>query len=141
MSRNKVFASISVSTRACQSRCLRKRLNARKLGLAFITLAEQGLIVNVFYLRPKMRPTLSRLIRVVPRSTLVVPDTKIYNRPKPQSEERKQATLIDNIIAQREAAGENWPQNIRLEPQLKKDDFKAVMPKIRTELKKLMKER
>ncbi|KAF9475216.1 hypothetical protein BDN70DRAFT_883975 [Pholiota conissans] len=88
-----------------------------------------------------MRPTARRLVRVVPRKLLNVNDAKIYNRPRPQSEDRKQPTTMDLLFQKREEAGETWPENLRLEPQLKKIVFKEVDPKLRTVLKAMTKER
>ncbi|KAF8967643.1 hypothetical protein BDZ97DRAFT_501799 [Flammula alnicola] len=88
-----------------------------------------------------MRPTASRLVRVVPRKLLNVSDQKIYMRPRPQTEDLKQPTLMDMLFKKREEAGDAWPLNIRLEPQLKKEVFKEVQPKLRTVLKRMTKER
>ncbi|KJA28092.1 hypothetical protein HYPSUDRAFT_129730 [Hypholoma sublateritium FD-334 SS-4] len=88
-----------------------------------------------------MRPTKACLVRVVPRKLLNVSDSKIYMRPRTQTEEKKEPTLMDTLFAQRGEAGESWPANIRLEPQLKKIVFKGVQPKLRTALKAMTKER
>jgi hypothetical protein len=88
-----------------------------------------------------MRPTSSRLVRVVPRNILNVVENKIYRRPRPQIEETKQPTLMDVLMKRRQDAGEAWPANLRLEPQLTKKAYREVMPELRSVLKKMTKER
>ena len=88
-----------------------------------------------------MHPTVSRLIRVVPRKLLDVAEQKIYQRPRPQIEETRQPSLMDVLMKRRRDAKEDWPSNLRLEQQLTKDTFKDVMPELRKTLKKMTKER
>jgi len=88
-----------------------------------------------------MHPTPLRLARVIPRRLLKVSDHKIYKRPTPQTEDRTRPTLIDLLEVQKKKAGESWPPNLRLERQLKREDFKLVQPGVKSALKKLTKER
>lgn len=88
-----------------------------------------------------MRATAARLVRVIPRAKLSVGDSKIVGRPTPQTEDRLRPITIDLLLKQKAAAGENWPANLRIEPQLKKEVFKNVQPELRTVMKKLTKER
>jgi hypothetical protein len=88
-----------------------------------------------------MRPTACRLVRVVPRNLLNVPEHKIHQRPRPQIEETKQPSLIDVLVKRRDAAKEDWPQNLRLERQLTKEAFRDVRDELRPTLKKMTKER
>ncbi|KAF8159629.1 hypothetical protein B0H34DRAFT_411810 [Crassisporium funariophilum] len=88
-----------------------------------------------------MHPTSQRLVRVIPRTLLKVSEQKIYTRPIPQSQDRLRPTLIDVLIKQQQAAGEAWPQNLRLERQLKKEAYRKVRPEVRSALKSLTKER
>ena len=89
-----------------------------------------------------MHPTPLRFARVIPRRLLNVNDYKINKRPTSQSEDRtRRPTLIDLLEAQKKKAGESWPPNLRLERQLKKNDFKLVQPEVKSALKKLTKER
>jgi len=88
-----------------------------------------------------MHPTSLRLARVIPRRLLKVGDHKINKRPTPQTEDRTRPTVIDLLEAQKEMAGASWPPNLRLERQLKRDDFKLVRPEVKSALKKLTKER
>ncbi|KDR80564.1 hypothetical protein GALMADRAFT_60992 [Galerina marginata CBS 339.88] len=88
-----------------------------------------------------MRPTPSRLVRVVQRKLLNISDQKIYNRPRPQTDDLKQPTLIDMLLKRKEDAGDAWPSNLRIEPQLKKEVFKEVLPSVRSTLRRMTKER
>ncbi|KAF8817516.1 hypothetical protein BYT27DRAFT_7074511 [Phlegmacium glaucopus] len=88
-----------------------------------------------------MHPTPLRLARVIPRRLLKVDDRKINKRPTPQTEDRTRPTLIDLLEVQKEKAGNLWPPNLRLERQLKRNDFRLVRPEVKSALKKLTKER
>ncbi|KAJ2931452.1 hypothetical protein H1R20_g5593, partial [Candolleomyces eurysporus] len=92
-----------------------------------------------------MRPTLSRLYRILPRESLKVNTNaehkiKILPRPTSQLEEHRKPTTIDLLLEQKEKAGEAWPANIRIEPAVRKAQFKGVRPELRKPLKALMKE-
>lgn len=88
-----------------------------------------------------MQPTPTRLVRVIPRKLLNVSDQKILNRPRPQTEALKQPTFMDLLMKRKEDAGDAWPANLRLEPQLKKEIFKEVLPGVRSALRRMTKER
>ena len=88
-----------------------------------------------------MRPTSTRLVRLIPRKLLNVAEQKIYSRPRPQIEDLKQPTFMDLLMKRKERAGNTWPANLRLEPQLKKAVFKEVVPGVRSVLKRMTKER
>lgn len=88
-----------------------------------------------------MRPTPSRLIRVVPRKLLNVSDQKIIARPTPQTTDKLQPTLMDIMMKRKEEAGDSWPANLRLEPQLTSKVFKAVQPGFRSTMRRMTKER
>jgi hypothetical protein len=45
------------------------------------------------------------------------------------------------VMKRRKASKEDWPSNLRLEPQLTKATFRDVMPELRTTLKKMTRER
>jgi hypothetical protein len=75
-----------------------------------------------------MRGTLIRLGQVIQKSSLsanarVVPALGPYVPPT------KQPRVIDILAKRREEEGENWPSNIRIEPLLRKEDFKGVEDK------------
>ncbi|PBK96514.1 hypothetical protein ARMGADRAFT_699440 [Armillaria gallica] len=87
-----------------------------------------------------MRPSAARLIRLVPRSSVqltqkVVPSTA--ERPP----EVKPPTLLAILLERKEKAGDNWPSNIRIETPISKAALKDVQSGVRTQLKKLLKER
>ena len=88
-----------------------------------------------------MRPTPSRLIRVVPRKLLNISDQKIIARPTPQTTDKLQPTLMDIMMKRKEEAGDSWPANLRLEPQLTSKVFKAVQPGFRSTMRRMTKER
>lgn len=88
-----------------------------------------------------MHPTPLRLARVLPRRLLKVEERKITKRPTPQTEDRTRPTLIDLLEVQKERAGKSWPPNLRLERQLKRNDFRLVRPEVKSALKRLTKER
>jgi len=77
----------------------------------------------------------------VPRKLLNISDAKIYNRPRPQFEDLKIPTLMDTLMKRKEKMGESWPGNLRLEPQLKKEIFREVIPAVRSQLRRMTKER
>ncbi|TFK62352.1 hypothetical protein BDN72DRAFT_827552 [Pluteus cervinus] len=97
-----------------------------------------------------MHPSTPRLVRLIPKSSLsslqtsttVIPPPRIRPAPLPQTAELNRPTLMDILMSrQRSAGAEGWPQNIRLEPTIKKEAFKPVHKDVRTKLKKLLKER
>ena len=87
-----------------------------------------------------MRPTLSRLYRILPREAVNVNERKILPRPTSQREEYRKPTTIDILLEQKEKAGDAWPSNIRIEPAVRKAQFKGVRPELRRPLKNLLKE-
>ncbi|KAF9452847.1 hypothetical protein P691DRAFT_149678 [Macrolepiota fuliginosa MF-IS2] len=88
-----------------------------------------------------MRPSVVRLVRIIPRKALDPAAAKVVNAPPPQIQEIQQPTVLDLLRKQRETAGAEWPANIRIEPVVKKEAFKPVQAEVRTQLKKLLKER
>lgn len=87
-----------------------------------------------------MRPTLSKLYRILPREALNVSERKILPRPTSQLKEHRKPTTIDILLEQKEKAGESWPSNIRIESAVRKVQFKGVRPELRRPLKELLKE-
>ncbi|KAK0210453.1 hypothetical protein DFS33DRAFT_1293251 [Desarmillaria ectypa] len=87
-----------------------------------------------------MHPSAARLIRLVPRSSV-----QLTQRVVPSSAERppevKPPTVLDILLERKEKAGDNWPSNIRIEPPVTKTALKDVQSGVRTQLKKLLKER
>ncbi|EIM82466.1 uncharacterized protein STEHIDRAFT_124573, partial [Stereum hirsutum FP-91666 SS1] len=85
-----------------------------------------------------MRPSLPRLIRIVPRATITAPEAIIEEVPR---ELTKRPTLYEILSKRRIDAGASYPSNIRLEPPLTKEMFAAVKPwKVRP-LKNMVRER
>ncbi|KAF8228960.1 hypothetical protein L208DRAFT_220707 [Tricholoma matsutake] len=88
-----------------------------------------------------MRPSMVRLVQIIPRKALQLPDKKIALPPAPQNRDMGKTTLVNVLMRQKETSGELWPRNIRIEPVVKKDAFKRVQSDVRSRLKKLLKER
>lgn len=88
-----------------------------------------------------MRPSAAQLVRIIPRKALDPAMVKVVHAPPPQIQELQQPTLLDLLHKQRIKAGADWPANIRVEPVIKKAAFKPVHADVRTQLKKLLKER
>ena len=88
-----------------------------------------------------MRSSIARLVQMIPRKTLQVEQKKIVPRPASQTRDLEKPTLSSVLRQQQAAAGESWPSNIRIEPEVKKEVFKRVESDVRTRLKKLLKER
>jgi hypothetical protein len=81
------------------------------------------------------------LVQIIPRKALQLPEKKITLPPAPQTRDLGKPTLMNVLMRQREASGEIWPKNIRIEPVVKKEAFKRVQSDVRIRLKKLLKER
>jgi len=50
------------------------------------------------------------------------------------------SNLMDRLLEQKVRAGESWPDNIRMEPVMKKEAFKRVQTGVRSRLKRLLRE-
>jgi hypothetical protein len=91
-----------------------------------------------------MRPSLSRLVRVLPRSAIPVrehghPPLRVYEEiPK---DARKQPSLLEILLKEKEAAGANYPPNIRIEPVVSKKTFAGVKRGFVAPLKEILRER
>ncbi|KIY65722.1 hypothetical protein CYLTODRAFT_399979 [Cylindrobasidium torrendii FP15055 ss-10] len=85
-----------------------------------------------------MRPSPARLIRLVPRSS--VSGAKKFVPALDQRPIVKPPTLIETMQARQQAAGSNWPANIRIEPVVRREDFKGVPKKTRAQLLAMMRE-
>lgn len=85
-----------------------------------------------------MRSTARRLVQIIPKSA--IPQSIVRPALRPQTEELNRPTLID-ILLERKANSTDWPQNLRIEPVVKKEAFRHVQAEARTELKKMLKER
>jgi hypothetical protein len=91
-----------------------------------------------------MRVTLPRLVRILPRSAITPPGhghppVRIYEElPK---DSRKQPTLLEILLKEKEAAGPNYPPNIRIEPVASKKTFAGVKPDLIAQMKSIVRER
>jgi len=93
------------------------------------------------FLSITMQPTIVRLIQIIPRKALQLTGKKITPPPVPQTRDLETPTLLSVLMQQREASGELWPRNIRIEPVVKKEAFKRVHSDVRIRFKNLLKER
>ncbi len=91
-----------------------------------------------------MRFTLPRLVRILPRSAIALPERgqpplRIYEElPK---ESRKEPTLLEILLKEKEAAGPNYPPNIRIEPVASKKTFAGVKREFVPQMKAILRER
>lgn len=109
-----------------------------------------------------MRPTIPRFVSILSRSE--VPEkiqARIIPRPPLPSEQPVAPTLVDHLIARREqrlqkylaaqrkaeetgalkVEAQPWPENLRIEPIVKRDAFAKVTNEARMQLKEALKER
>lgn len=88
-----------------------------------------------------MHSSLPRLVRVIPRSQLTsetVAAVRTLPAPRPYV---RPPTLIEILMKRKEAAGDSYPSNIRIEPVITREAFRGVPHDLRKELKDLTKER
>ncbi|KAF8479224.1 hypothetical protein DFH94DRAFT_632137 [Russula ochroleuca] len=91
-----------------------------------------------------MRASLPRLVRVLPRSAIVRPEhghppLRIYEElPK---DSRKQPSLLEILLKEKEAAGPNYPPNVRIEPVASKSTFAGVKRDLVTQMKAILREK
>lgn len=88
-----------------------------------------------------MRPSLPRLVRVIPRSKLATQHASVVRiLPEPVRSDVERPTLIQILQKRKVEAGDDYPTNIRIEPVLKKEIFKGIPNNIREELRGMVKE-
>lgn len=91
-----------------------------------------------------MRVSLPRLVRILPRSAIARPEhghppLRIYEElPK---DARKEPTLIEILLKEKEVAGSNYPPNIRIEPVVSKKTFAGVKRDFVPQMKAILRER
>jgi hypothetical protein len=91
-----------------------------------------------------MRPTLTRLVRVLPRSAITLPE---HGHPPPRiyeelpKDSRKSPSLLEILLKEKEAAGPNYPPNIRIEPVVSRKTFAGVKRDLVTPMKAILRER
>ena len=98
----------------------------------------------MFSLLGKMRPSLPRLVRILPRSQLSaeLPSSAPPRvMPGPHRHDTHKITLIEMLQQRKKKAGTKFPTNIRIEPVVPKQALKNVSSETRQELKELLKER
>lgn len=88
-----------------------------------------------------MRPSLPRLVRVIPRGQLKSEQLRTVPIPQLVRSDVKRPTLIELLQKRRAEAGNDYPPNIRIEPALTKKSFSGVKKEHIIELKALLKER
>ncbi|KAI0317303.1 hypothetical protein OF83DRAFT_154892 [Amylostereum chailletii] len=91
-----------------------------------------------------MRPSLPRLVRVIPRSAVKQaavghPKPKIYKElPKNVA---SPPPLIEVLLQRKAAAGSSYPANIRIEPLPTRATFEGVGDRARENLREILRER
>jgi len=91
-----------------------------------------------------MRPSLPRLVRLLPRSAIALPE---HSHPVPRiyeelpKESRRQPSLLEILLKEKEVAGPNYPPNIRIEPVVSKKIFAGVKREFVAPLKAILRER
>ncbi|THH10991.1 hypothetical protein EW146_g8194 [Bondarzewia mesenterica] len=92
-----------------------------------------------------MRPSLPRLLRIVPRSAVIGPEAASQPRAKIFEEIRKEnrttPTLLEVLQQRKAEAGANYPLNIRIEPPISKQTFAGLSSEIRASLEAALRER
>ncbi|KAH9048490.1 hypothetical protein EDB84DRAFT_1456294 [Lactarius hengduanensis] len=91
-----------------------------------------------------MRPSLPRLVRVLPRSAIAPPEhshcpPKIYDE-LPRSS-RMSPPLLEVLLKEKELAGTDYPPNIRIETTVSKRTFTGVKRDLVAPLKAILRER
>jgi hypothetical protein len=82
-----------------------------------------------------------KMARILRRSAVQVDESQIIPALRPQTLELARPSLIDVLQKQKAEAGSEWPENLRIEPVVKKEMLKDVHKDIRPRLKKLLQER
>ncbi|KAJ6618311.1 hypothetical protein B0H10DRAFT_1734306, partial [Mycena sp. CBHHK59/15] len=77
--------------------------------------------------------------RIVSRQK-IAPRTSILPAPVPRNHELKPPTLIERLLAQKLAAGDEWPPNLRIEPFISRDTWAPVKKGLRSKLKRMLRE-
>ncbi|KAM6500696.1 hypothetical protein JOM56_003710 [Amanita muscaria] len=83
-----------------------------------------------------MQPTLTRWIRIVPKTTLA--REKVLSALGP-GQSKNRVSVMD-LLEQKAAGDESWPRNIRMETTVKKAALQRVQADVRSRLKKLLRE-
>lgn len=77
--------------------------------------------------------------RLVPREKLL-PEASILPGPVPRNHEIKPPTLIETLIAEKNATGDKWPPNLRIEPFISRTEWAPVKKGLRSKLKRMLRE-
>ncbi|KAF9803782.1 hypothetical protein IEO21_09570 [Rhodonia placenta] len=89
-----------------------------------------------------MRPTLVRLVRILPRNQLAQEQIiRVKPLPEPVRSDVRPPSLIEVLLKRKEVAGSDYPSNIRIEPPLTKASYKGVPTEIRADLREVVRER
>ncbi|KAJ6500439.1 hypothetical protein C8R45DRAFT_68908 [Mycena sanguinolenta] len=82
------------------------------------------------------QPSIPRIVplRKIARNTSILP------APVPRNHEIKPPTLIESLLAQKSAAGDEWPANLRIEPFISRAEWDPVKKGLRSKLKRMLRE-
>jgi hypothetical protein len=90
-----------------------------------------------------MRPSLARLVRILPRSAVAPPE---HGHPPPRiyeelpKEFRKSPSLLEILLKEKEDAGPNYPPNIRIEPVVSRKTFAGIKRDLVAPMKAILRE-
>ncbi|KAF9027127.1 hypothetical protein BDZ89DRAFT_819205 [Hymenopellis radicata] len=86
-----------------------------------------------------MRPSLARLVRMLPRSA-VSSEQKVVTSLASRPPQTKPLSLTDIMLEKQALAGNDWPTNLRIEPIIPKTAFKNMTPRVRSKLREMLRE-
>ncbi|KAF8184951.1 hypothetical protein K438DRAFT_1837156 [Mycena galopus ATCC 62051] len=111
------------SSSACMARAILKPLKANMQVFPRATTAAR-------------QPSVPRIVPLgkIARSASIIP------APVPRNHELKPPTLIQTLLAQKSAAGGDWPPNLRIEPFISRTDWAPVKKGLRSKLKRMLRE-
>ncbi|KAI0781101.1 hypothetical protein BD413DRAFT_703369 [Trametes elegans] len=84
-----------------------------------------------------MRPTLARLVRVIPRSQV---DPAFRTVPGPTRSDVPKLSLIEILLKRKEEAGADYPTNIRIEGLESRSALKGLPRDVRKSVAGMLKE-
>jgi hypothetical protein len=70
----------------------------------------------------------------------IAPDASILPAAAPRNHELRPPTLIQTLVARKDAAGDGWPPNLRIEPVISRTDWAPVKKGLRSKLKRMLRE-
>ncbi|OCH95580.1 hypothetical protein OBBRIDRAFT_538960 [Obba rivulosa] len=88
-----------------------------------------------------MRPSPLCLVRVLPRSEVTNALSKLKPLPEPKRSDVPKLNIFQMLQKRKEAMGESYPPNLRIELALSKHDFRGVPLETKRQLREMIKEK